>query len=104
MRTLRNAPLTLAKAVKEAVSVPVAGVGVIRTPDQAEALLESGNQDFITLGRPMLADPHWVEKAAAGRPQDIQRCISCVTCFETDEGNALKGEGASLTLQRLTNM
>ncbi|MBQ6525531.1 MAG: FAD-dependent oxidoreductase [Clostridia bacterium] len=82
----------LAKAVKEAVSVPVAGVGVIRTPDQAEALLESGNQDFITLGRPMLADPHWVEKAAAGRPQDIQRCISCVTCFETDEGNALKGE------------
>ncbi|MBQ6444857.1 MAG: FAD-dependent oxidoreductase, partial [Clostridia bacterium] len=82
----------LAKAVKEAVSVPVAGVGVIRTPDQAEELLESGNQDFITLGRPMLADPHWVEKAAAGRPQDIQRCISCVTCFETDEGNALKGE------------
>ena len=82
----------LAKAVKEVVSVPVAGVGVIRTPDQAEALLESGNQDFITLGRPMLADPHWVEKAAAGRPQDIQRCISCVTCFETDEANALKGE------------
>ncbi|MDO4406914.1 MAG: NAD(P)/FAD-dependent oxidoreductase [Eubacteriales bacterium] len=82
----------LAKAVKDVVSIPVCGVGVIRTPEQAEELLESGNQDFIGLGRPLLADPHWVEKAEAGRPQDIQRCISCVTCFETDEANALKGE------------
>lgn len=82
----------LAKAVKDVVSIPVAGVGVIRTPEQAEELLESGNQDFIGLGRPLLADPHWPAKAKAGASKDIQRCISCVTCFETDEANALKGE------------
>ncbi|MBP5272615.1 MAG: FAD-dependent oxidoreductase [Clostridia bacterium] len=82
----------LAKAVKEAVNIPVAGVGVIRTPDQAEELLESGNQDFITLGRPLLADPYWVNKAKEGRAGSIRRCISCVSCFETDENNALIGE------------
>ncbi|MBR1704283.1 MAG: FAD-dependent oxidoreductase [Clostridia bacterium] len=88
----------LAKAVKEAVNIPVAGVGVIRTPEQAEELLESGNQDFITLGRPLLADPHWVNKAKEGRAQDIVRCISCVTCFMTDEQNALKGEPCECAL------
>ncbi len=82
----------LVKAVKDAVNIPVAGVGVIRTPEQAEELLESGNQDFITLGRPLLADPYWVNKAKEGRADSIRRCISCVTCFETVEANALIGE------------
>lgn len=82
----------LVKAVKDVVSVPVIGVGVIRTPEQAEELLESGNQDFIGLGRPTLADPYWVKKAEEGRSKEIVRCISCLTCFETDETNALKGE------------
>ena len=82
----------LAKAVKEAVNVPVCGVGVIRTPEQAEELLENGTQDLIGLGRPMLADPYWVKKAEEGRGKEIQRCISCVTCFETDMLNALNGQ------------
>ncbi|MBP5458975.1 MAG: FAD-dependent oxidoreductase [Clostridia bacterium] len=88
----------LVKAVKDVVSVPVIGVGVIRTPEQAEELLESGNQDFIGLGRPLLADPHWVKKAEEGRANEILRCISCVTCFETDEANALKGEPCECSL------
>ena len=88
----------LAKAVKDAVSIPVCGVGVIRTPEQAEELLESGNQDLIGLGRPLLADPYWVRKAEEGRSNEIRRCISCVTCFMTDEENALKGEPCECAL------
>lgn len=88
----------LAKAVKEAVSVPVISVGVIRTPEQAEELLESNNQDFIGLGRPLLADPHWANKAKEGRSNEIRRCISCLTCFETDTTNALKGEPSECAL------
>lgn len=70
------------KAVKEAVNIPVIAVGVIRNPDFAEKLLEDGVQDFIGLGRPLLADPEWAKKAKEGRPEDIQRCIGCLACFQ----------------------
>jgi len=88
----------LAKAVKEAVSIPVVAVGVIRTPEQAEELLESGNQDFIGLGRPLLADPMWARKAKEGRANEIQRCIGCVSCFESLEVNATSGEPCECAL------
>ncbi len=80
------------KAVKDAVSIPVIAVGVIREPAFAESLLENGTQDFIGLGRPLIADPHWVKKAHEGKDKEIQRCICCVTCFETLETNALSGQ------------
>ena len=76
------------KAVKDAVSIPVIAVGVIRTPEFAEKLLEDGVQDFIGLGRPLLADPEWAKKAKEGRSEDIQRCIGCLACFQTLVDNA----------------
>ncbi len=88
----------LAKAVKDVVSIPVVAVGVIRDPDQAEALLESGNQDFIGLGRPLLADPYWAKKAQEGKAELIQRCIGCVSCFESLEKNATSGEPCECAL------
>ncbi len=88
----------LAEAVKKAVNIPVISVGVIRTPDQAEKLLKDGNQDFIGLGRPLLADPYWVKKAEEGRADEIQRCISCVSCFESLEVNALGGQPCECAL------
>lgn len=88
----------LVKAVKDAVSIPVFGVGVIRTPEQAEKLLEDGEMDFIGLGRPTLADPEWANKAKEGRANEIVRCISCLTCFETDMNNMLKGEPCECAL------
>ncbi|KRL13369.1 2-enoate reductase [Schleiferilactobacillus perolens DSM 12744] len=75
----------LVKAVKEAVSIPVIAVGVIRTPDQAEKILESGNQDFIGLARALLADPLWMKKAQYGTPELISRCIGCLVCQESYE-------------------
>ncbi|WP_432221459.1 bilirubin reductase, long form [Flavobacterium sp. TMP13] len=67
----------IAAAVKQAVSIPVSTVGRIIDPDMAEQVLESGKADMIGLGRPLLADPDWINKTIAGRACDIRRCISC---------------------------
>lgn len=78
----------MAEAVKKVVSVPVLAANIIRTPEQAEQQLQEGVQDFISLGRPLLADPYWAKKAEEGRSEDIKRCICCLNCFETMEKNA----------------
>ena len=70
-----------AKAVKEAVSVPVIGAGGIRTPEHAEQLLKEGYADMISLGRSMIADPEFVNKAFEGRMDEIRPCLSCLYCF-----------------------
>jgi len=69
----------LAESIKKVVSIPVIGVGVIRSPHVAEELLEKGKVDFVALGRAMLADPYWPQKVREGREEDINRCISCNT-------------------------
>ncbi|MBO4446143.1 MAG: FAD-dependent oxidoreductase [Clostridia bacterium] len=86
------------RAIKEAVKIPVIAVGVIRDPDQAEKLLEDGVQDFIGLARPLLADPEWAKKAKEDRPDEIQRCIGCLACFQTLFENAFKFEPAECAL------
>ena len=73
----------LAKTVKQNVSIPVLAANLIRSPEQAEQQLKEGIQDFISLGRPLLADPDWANKAKAGRPEEIRRCICCLWCFES---------------------
>ncbi len=80
-----------AKAIKEAVSIPVGHTGVIRTPEQAEKLLEEGYQDVICMARPQLADPYWAKKAKEGRSKEINRCLSCCYCIESMMHNALGG-------------
>lgn len=79
----------MAKAVKDAVSIPVIAANLIRSPEQAEQQLEDGIQDFVSLGRPHIADPHWTEKAINGKT--IRRCICCLNCFESMEANAFVG-------------
>ena len=67
----------LAAAVKKETTKPVIAVGVIRTPANAAKIIEDGHADFVALGRGLLADPAWVQKAAAGHGGLITRCISC---------------------------
>ncbi len=81
----------LARAVKEAVSIPVVAANLIRTPEQAEQQIAEGTQDFVALGRPLLADASWVAKAGEGRADEIRRCISCLRCIESLVENALFG-------------
>ena len=65
------------KIVKEIVSVPVLCAGRMDNPDMALAAVEEGVCDIVSLGRPLLADPDYVNKLRQGRPQDIRPCISC---------------------------
>lgn len=81
----------MAKAVKEAVNIPVLAANLIRSPEQAEKQLQDGIQDFISLGRPHIADPHWAEKAQEERAEDIKRCICCLYCIESMQNNAYTG-------------
>ncbi len=80
----------LAAKVKEVVDVPVIAANLIRSPKQAELQLEEGIQDFISLGRPLIADPHWVNKTQSGNENLIKRCVCCLYCFESMMENAYK--------------
>lgn len=66
-----------ARRIKEAVSVPVSTVGRIMTPEDGARLIEEGVCDFIGLGRPMLCDPDYANKVAAGQADLIRPCIMC---------------------------
>lgn len=80
----------LAEEVKKVVDIPVIAANLIRSPKQAEKQLEDGIQDFVSLGRPLIADPHWVEKAENGNEKLIKRCVCCLYCFESMMHNAYK--------------
>ncbi len=67
----------IAGEVKQAVFIPVSTSGRIIDPAMAEAILQSGKVDMIGIGRALLADPDWANKAAAGKACDIVRCICC---------------------------
>lgn len=69
--------------IKEAVSIPVIGVAVIREPEYAEKILSEGKVDFIGSARQFFADPEWANKAKAGKEKSIRKCISCLYCMET---------------------
>ncbi len=81
----------MAKAVKDAVKVPVIAANLIRSPEQAERQLAEGIQDFVSLGRPHIADPNWTEKVAQGNEDEITRCICCLNCIESMQHNAYIG-------------
>ncbi len=69
-------PLTaqLKALAKHAVITAEAGV---RTPDNAETILSSGQADLVSIVRGQIADPHLARKTAEGRAEDIRGCISC---------------------------
>lgn len=88
----------MAAAVKKEVSVPVLAANLIRSPKQAEEQLEEGIQDFVCLGRPHIADPHWANKVMEGREDEIKRCICCLYCMESMQHNAYCGTHANCSV------
>ncbi|MEG0825349.1 MAG: FAD-dependent oxidoreductase [Oscillospiraceae bacterium] len=84
----------MAEAVKKVVSVPVIAANLIRSPEQAEQQLNDGIQDFVALGRPQVADPHWANKVACGEQDEVKRCICCLHCMESMLSGAFSGQSA----------
>ncbi len=66
-----------AKLVRDAVSVPVICAGRMDDPDMAARAVTDGACDIVSLGRPLLADPDYVNKLRAGRVESIRPCLSC---------------------------
>lgn len=79
------------RTVKNAVKIPVIGVGLFRDPEVAEKFLEEGIVDFAGSGRSWLADSDWGVKAFEGREKELRKCISCLHCFATLFPNSAKG-------------
>ena len=82
----------MAKAFKEELSIPVIATNTIKDPDFAESLLEEGVSDFVALGRSQFADPEFMNKAKAGKPETIRKCIGCMYCRERLLGSAMPVE------------
>ncbi|AXT86494.1 NADPH-dependent 2,4-dienoyl-CoA reductase [Aeromicrobium sp. A1-2] len=59
------------------VSVPVVASNRINTPEVAEEIIASGQADLVSMARPLLSDPYFVNKAAEGRADEINTCIAC---------------------------
>ena len=71
-----------AAKVKEAITkCPVAVVGSITSPEQAEYVLSEGKADAVAMTRSLIADPHLPNKARQGRPEDIRPCLRCLDCL-----------------------
>ncbi|OIJ89869.1 NADPH-dependent 2,4-dienoyl-CoA reductase [Streptomyces sp. MUSC 14] len=73
----RGAYTWVTKKLMGEVSVPLVTTNRINTPEVAEELLAGGFADMVSMARPMLADPDFVAKAAAGTPEAINTCIGC---------------------------
>jgi 2,4-dienoyl-CoA reductase (NADPH2) len=63
--------------LKGEVAIPLVATNRINMPEVAERILDEGQADMVSMARPLLADPHWVNKARAGRSDRINTCIAC---------------------------
>lgn len=76
---------SIRKEVRDAgFELPIVIAGKIRTPKQAEQILESGMADIIGVCRALLCDPDWPMKAKEDRAKDIIPCTACNWCLEAD--------------------
>ena len=89
-------------AVKGAVTVPVMGVGGIRSLEMAKSIVDSGDADFISMSRPFIRERDLIERWQRGDGKPA-RCISCNRCFisgmkgeplECGQERRLRAEGA----------
>ncbi|MCF0136951.1 MAG: FAD-dependent oxidoreductase [Oscillospiraceae bacterium] len=71
------------KAIKNAVSIPVIAINRITTMELANEILESGDADFVAMGRALLADPNAVNKYGTGL--SVRQCIGCYQGCKGDD-------------------
>ena len=67
----------MSEAIKEKVSIPVAIVGKMRTPEKMAEIVASGKADMIVIGRQIICDPYLPSKIFAGKLDEIRPCLNC---------------------------
>lgn len=80
----------LAQAIKSVAGLPVITVGRIRNPIMADQILRDGKADLVSMGRALIADPHLPNKAKEGRLDEINYCMSCNRCIQTQRKGELR--------------
>lgn len=82
----------LAEKVKKNVRIPIAAMGKIKHPEFAEKLLADGKADMMAVGRALIAEPEFVNKAQRNETDQIIPCICCNTCIDiiVDDGKAMR--------------
>ncbi|WP_296249664.1 NADPH-dependent 2,4-dienoyl-CoA reductase [Pseudomonas sp. UBA4194] len=63
--------------LRGAVKIPLITTNRINTPEVAERILAEGDADMVSMARPFLADPEFMNKAAGSRADEINTCIGC---------------------------
>jgi NADPH2 dehydrogenase len=82
--------------IKKKVKVPVVVVNGIRTPEQADYLIEHNMADFVAIGKGLLADPDWANKAQ--HKLHVTGCKSCKTCSYFRQGGVCPPEPKIMTM------
>lgn len=67
----------LSEELKKNISIPVAIVGKLRTPEKMAEIIEEGKADMIVIGRQTICDPYLPSKVFAGKPDEIRPCLNC---------------------------
>lgn len=88
--TPRGVYTDLAQQVKAAVDIPVGVIGRNCEPWAAEQVLELGRVDVVYMGRALLCDPEFPNKARSGRTSQIRPCIGCTDCITHVHGPAIR--------------
>jgi 2,4-dienoyl-CoA reductase (NADPH2) len=73
----RGAYTWVTRKLKGEVNIPLITTNRINMPEVGEEILARGDADMVSMARPLLADPDFVVKAAAGRTDEINTCIAC---------------------------
>lgn len=76
----RGVNVHLAERIKKAVSIPVNTVGGLGDPAMLEEIIASGRADLVTMGRALIADHDFANKARSGKDGEITVCLRCNNC------------------------
>ncbi len=73
----RAAFAQVTRALRGEITLPLIATNRINMPQVAEAILARGDADMVSMARPLLADPEWVNKARDAQAERINTCIAC---------------------------
>jgi len=91
MEVERGSLLPLALTLKQAVGIPVIGVGRLDRPEVMRSAVSTGNADMAAVARSLIADPAYAVKTLQNRDSDIRPCVACNFCLlRLHQGQALR--------------
>lgn len=87
-----------AQTAKEVTTKPVIAVARIQDALMAEQILAEGQADFVSMGRPFMADPDLLAKTLQGKTGEIRRCLYCLNCSTWNQRSYLRETGIGCTV------